>query len=721
MKKIIFYYHHFGGLGHGTRIKNMCAVLKKNNPKFDIYIVNSGKPQKELGLEKYGKVLNLPPLTSNHGLFGVDLKNIDSSFFLKREYMLLKISQRIKPDIVIFEHFPFGRDYLDKEIIKWILTLKKNNCKIYSSVRDIITQDINKNRFNKIMDYFNGIFVHSDEKHSFFPIKFYQDIKSKMIFTGRIFPVKDFSKVNFFDEFNFINLSKVNKKIVISVGGGIDGINIISKIIEIARLPKNINDAFVVFVGLSFSDKKYYEMLDKIKNENLNNIFLKKFDLNYLSYLKQSDFVISMAGYNSFNDYLLYKKPTIFVPRKTDDEQIVRLNKYGLKDCVCMDLNKLSDIIDDYKSGKLKLERISYNLNKNDIDSLFSVLNSVNEFKSLKIRLTNRCNSNCLMCSWIKDPIKKSLDYNKVIKIIDQAKISGIDVINFTGGEPLIYDRLLDLLKYVKEKKMKLSLSTNLICNKSEFDKIINEVDFLDFSLDTLSKIKYSRIRGVDGFDKVIKNLKNIPKKVKTHMNVTIMKSNLIEMLKLLKFAKNNNINSISFGQIAVSDYNVEIIKNELISIDEMRNFYFEIYPLLLKESDDEISLSISPKILELEGLSDRAKVLKLLFLKNQIYDKTVENIFKLYSKNILDTKKSIGDNLEDLQLVSRDSLRINIEGNYSVCCFLDENKEYSIENMTISEYISNIRKNKIEYKQCEKCVQKCKLKKNQNNIKYKY
>ncbi|RLI96751.1 MAG: hypothetical protein DRO99_03935, partial [Candidatus Aenigmatarchaeota archaeon] len=65
----MFYYHHFGGLGHGTRVKSLVKAICSLIPSSEVIIANSGLPQKELGLDKLARIFQLPPLVSQNGMF----------------------------------------------------------------------------------------------------------------------------------------------------------------------------------------------------------------------------------------------------------------------------------------------------------------------------------------------------------------------------------------------------------------------------------------------------------------------------------------------------------------------------------------------------------------------------------------------------------------------------------------------------------------------------
>ena len=83
--------------------------------------------------------------------------------------------------------------------------------------------------------------------------------------------------------------------------------------------------------------------------------------------------------------------------------------------------------------------------------------------KELKIELTNKCSRNCKHCSSNAtssiDNLKE-LDFEDVCRIIKEAKLMDVETIVFTGGEPLMYDRLPELIKLTSKLEMKSTIYT---------------------------------------------------------------------------------------------------------------------------------------------------------------------------------------------------------------------------------------------------------------------
>ncbi len=125
--------------------------------------------------------------------------------------------------------------------------------------------------------------------------------------------------------------------------------------------------------------------------------------------------------------------------------------------------------------------------------------------------LTYKCNSRCTYCDI---PIKpeniriKESDPELVIENLAALKRLGVKVVDFTGGEPLIYRHLPRVLKAAKD----MGFFTSLANTGTLYPRMANElrglVDDLKFSLSTIDPAAYKTERGIDGYQNVIDCIK---------------------------------------------------------------------------------------------------------------------------------------------------------------------------------------------------------------------
>lgn len=115
------------------------------------------------------------------------------------------------------------------------------------------------------------------------------------------------------------------------------------------------------------------------------------------------------------------------------------------------------------------------------------------------LAITENCNSNCKHCRVIK--YHSEVDLDKARQIIN--KISKeTKIVNITGGEPLLYPQIFQLIRYIKEKTpLKASLSTNgyLLDKKTATTLKKLSLDGINISLDSIQAKKHDSFRGKKG------------------------------------------------------------------------------------------------------------------------------------------------------------------------------------------------------------------------------
>lgn len=87
---------------------------------------------------------------------------------------------------------------------------------------------------------------------------------------------------------------------------------------------------------------------------------------------------------------------------------------------------------------------------------------------TLVIRTTERCNVGCYHCSISATPKGFDLPVEIGLKAIRDAKTSGINRVHFSGGEPLLYDSLSDLINLTKELGMFTDITSSTFTKSGE-------------------------------------------------------------------------------------------------------------------------------------------------------------------------------------------------------------------------------------------------------------
>lgn len=135
--------------------------------------------------------------------------------------------------------------------------------------------------------------------------------------------------------------------------------------------------------------------------------------------------------------------------------------------------------------------------------------------KEIPIEVTLKCNLSCNFCFNKNYNMSiKELDTANLSKIIDNISNSGIDIIRFTGGEPLIRKDIFVLLEYAKSKGLYIILNTNAtLINENNIEKIVKYVDNVLIPLEGFDNTSESKVTGYkNSFKKKITAIKLLKK-----------------------------------------------------------------------------------------------------------------------------------------------------------------------------------------------------------------
>ena len=196
--------------------------------------------------------------------------------------------------------------------------------------------------------------------------------------------------------------------------------------------------------------------------------------------------------------------------------------------------------------------------------------------EAITLFLTHRCNLRCKMCGqWgdsgitkkmSGDSIKEELPFSDFKRLIDEVGVFGPSITLF-GGEPLLYSHCLDLIKYIKHKKMHCLMITNgSVLGKFAGDLVDAGLDELNLSLDG-GKDLHDQIRGMPGlFERITGGLKEVNRikkerglaKPVVNLQCTIIKDNYKRLEELLEAAEEVGADSLTF-------YNLIFLARDLI------------------------------------------------------------------------------------------------------------------------------------------------------------
>jgi len=131
------------------------------------------------------------------------------------------------------------------------------------------------------------------------------------------------------------------------------------------------------------------------------------------------------------------------------------------------------------------------------------------------VQVNSGCNQKCVFCN--RPPTEdyrksKATDIKDVARRIDEiAKDWNVKRIIFTGGEPLLYPKLPEIISYTKRYGFKIEIQTNgILLNKKKLKKLKESgLDIVNFACHSHKKEISNKLRGIkSGFEKINENIK---------------------------------------------------------------------------------------------------------------------------------------------------------------------------------------------------------------------
>jgi len=233
--------------------------------------------------------------------------------------------------------------------------------------------------------------------------------------------------------------------------------------------------------------------------------------------------------------------------------------------------------------------------------------------KEITFELTNKCFNNCLHCSTnassnYNDELDK-LDINIIKETIDKYDPEWV---NLSGGEPLLYPDIYNLLEYLQTKNVKVKMYTSgdgwwgNDIKKLSFDKYINTIVFPFYS--NRNNI-FNFIANKDLYSTVLSNLRY---SLKTNMNVEVhivpMTINIytleetIDYLINLGVKKINLLKLVNQGRCVNNQYLIlddRILKEQM---DHLYTKYKDVVKLGLPLSHGKCTAGIEKLVVMCDG-----------------------------------------------------------------------------------------------------------------------
>ncbi|MEL6138378.1 MAG: glycosyltransferase [Cyanobacteria bacterium J06628_6] len=329
MKTLLFYCQHILGIGH--LIRSM-AIAQGLTSDFKVYFVNGGEVIHDFPIPEGVEVINLPAIKTDPSFRGLQVPegfaDVDATLMYRRD-RLLELCDRIRPDVLVIELFPFGRRRFSAELIPLIERAKSYDAKISCSLRDIVVTKQDQARHEAkvcklIHRHFDQLLIHGDPalvplEQSFSRVR---DLNCEVHYTGYVVP--DAGRVFQHREMD------TPPMILTSIGGGRFGHELLDCVAGACTfLEDKIPHQIQMFTG-PFAPIAVFDRLKTISAQR-PNLTVERYTPDLLDYMAKADLSISMAGYNTTLNVLQTGVRSLLLPFTGNDDQEQRLRSKRLE------------------------------------------------------------------------------------------------------------------------------------------------------------------------------------------------------------------------------------------------------------------------------------------------------------------------------------------------------------------------------------------------------
>ncbi len=216
------------------------------------------------------------------------------------------------------------------------------------------------------------------------------------------------------------------------------------------------------------------------------------------------------------------------------------------------------------------------------------------EIKHIRFSVTSDCNFACLYCDregFIPETAELSVDeITQLCRIL--AQILKVTKIKFTGGEPLLREEIVEIIRNISDLHLykDISMTTNGFYLPEKAQSLYNAgLNRINVSLGTLKPEIYKKIYGSDSLEVVLKGLMKAKE-----VGLTPIKLNYV----VLKGLNDQEIDDL-VNFCAENEFILQLIELHKVSnsISKSNGFYekhyFDISPLINKFEEKAIDMQI--------------------------------------------------------------------------------------------------------------------------------
>ncbi|MFC5358392.1 glycosyltransferase family protein [Azospirillum himalayense] len=312
--RVLFHVQHLLGIGHDRRAALITRGLAEAG--VAVTVLRGGHPVPGIDYGPAAEIVQLPPARAADSSFKTLLdehdRPIDDSWRARRRAAVLETHERVRPDALLVESFPFGRRAFRFELLPLLEAAKAGGAVTAASVRDILVTKAKPERLEETVStverLFDHVLVHGDPDLIPFAATFpaAARIADRIRYTGYV-AVPQGSEGDGAEGKNADGTGEV----IVSVGGGAVGLPLLRAALAVrASTPAGLDAPWRLLAGPDVPEADFRALAAAAPPGTV----VERARPDFPTLLRRCRLSISQAGYNTVLDVLQAGCRAVVVP-----------------------------------------------------------------------------------------------------------------------------------------------------------------------------------------------------------------------------------------------------------------------------------------------------------------------------------------------------------------------------------------------------------------------
>lgn len=312
--RFLLWVQHLLGTGHLRRALLLAGALAARGARVR---VASGGPPARFPLPAGVDLLELPPILAKDATFSAlvtpEGRPVDADRWRARRDLLVEAVRALEPEVVVVEHWPFGRSAFTAEITALLDEAESRGARLAASVRDVLVSKADPSKFRRMLDQarrLERVLVHGDPALLPFGRSFphADELGDRLVHTGYLAPPLQPAPL------------PERQEILVSAGGGAVGERLCRTAVEAARAVTAHPWRIVTGPGLAAA------VFEELRDRCPPHALVERHRPDLAELVARAAVSVSQAGYNTVVEALAGGTRMVLVPFAdgSEDEQTRR-------------------------------------------------------------------------------------------------------------------------------------------------------------------------------------------------------------------------------------------------------------------------------------------------------------------------------------------------------------------------------------------------------------